>query len=143
MECGDRYVIEEMRKAGYNFGGEKSGHLIFLDHSTTGDGTISALQILAIMKKEGKKLSELAWMEEFPQVLVNVEVREKKELAAMPSVTEKIREVEERLGSGGRILVRYSGTENRLRIMIEGKIKEELENYARQIREEVVKQIGA
>lgn len=142
-DVGDRYVIEEMRKNGYNFGGEQSGHIIFLDHSTTGDGIISALQILKIMKKTGKKLSELAvCMEKYPQIIFNVGVREKKSFEEMPSVRRKIKEIEQHLGKEGRVFVRYSGTQNKLRIMLEGKIKEELEDYARQIAEEVKKEIG-
>ena len=140
---GDRYVIEEMRRSNYNLGGEQSGHLIFLDHSTTGDGTISALQILRIMKETGKKLSELTRsIKTYPQVLVNVEIREKKPLEQMPLVCRKIKEIEQKLGKDGRVFVRYSGTQNKLRLMLEGKIKEELGFYAQQIAEEVKKEIG-
>ena len=140
---GDRYVIEEMRNRGYNLGGEQSGHIIFLDHTTTGDGTISALQVLKIMKKTGQKLSELASViKMYPQVMMNVDVKEKKPVEEMPSVFSKIKEIEQKLGSEGRVLVRYSGTSNKLRVMLEGKVKEEIENYANQIAEEVRKEIG-
>ncbi len=141
--CGDRYVIEEMRKNGYNLGGEQSGHLIFLDHSTTGDGTISALQILKIMKKSGKKLSELASvMNKYPQVLINVDVKEKRDFQEMDGVTRKIKEVESQLGSEGRVFIRYSGTQNRLRIMLEAKESFAIGNYAQEIAEEFKREIG-
>lgn len=143
VKTGDRYVLEEMRKEGYNLGGEKSGHIIFLDHSTTGDGTISALQILRIMKKTGRKLSELcSLMQPFPQVQVNVPIREKKEFSEMSSVTEKIKEVEDSLGEFGRVLVRYSGTENLLRVMVEGSDKKIIQDCAEEIAQEVHKEIG-
>ncbi|MBU0459224.1 MAG: phosphoglucosamine mutase [Nanoarchaeota archaeon] len=142
-KVGDRYVVEEMRKNDYNLGGEQSGHIIFLDHTTTGDGTISALQILRTIKKSGKPLSELAaGIPMYPQLTLNVEVKEKKNLEEMPSVLRKIKEIEEKLGEEGRVLVRYSGTSSKLRIMIEGKIKEELNNYAQQIADEVRKEVG-
>ena len=142
-KVGDRYVVEEMRRNGYNLGGEQSGHIIFLDHSTTGDGTISALQILRTMKKTGKKLSELASViEMYPQVMVNVQVKEKKPVEEMPLVSSKIKEIEQILGTEGRVLVRYSGTSNKLRVMLEGKVKEEIENYANIIAEEVRKEVG-
>lgn len=144
VDNGDRYVIEEMRKEGYNLGGEQSGHIIFLDHTTTGDGTISALQILKIMKITNKKLSELASvMEKFPQTLLNVAVREKKPIENFSNLNNKIKSIEKRLAADGRVFVRYSGTQNLLRIMIEGKDKKEIESYAQQIAEEVKKEIGA
>src|SRR3989338_4232269 len=106
VQTGDRYVIEEMRKSGYNLGGEQSGHIIFSDHSTTGDGTISALQILKMMKESGTKLSEMNKVfTEFPQVLLNVNVLEKKPLEEMPLVAQKIQEVEGKLGKWGRVFV--------------------------------------
>ncbi len=144
VQTGDRYVLEEMKKGGYNLGGEQSGHIIFLDNTTTGDGTISALQILRIMKKTGRNLSELCLpMDKYPQVMLNVDVTEKKPLEMMEDVTSKIEEIEKKLGEDGRVLIRYSGTQNKLRIMLEGKIKEELENYAEEIAKEVRKEVGA
>ena len=124
---------------GYNFGGEQSGHIIFFDYTTTGDGTIAALQILNIMKETGKKLSELAkCMQRFPQVLVNVPVKEKKDLNRMPGVLKAIKDAEKKLGKEGRIFVRYSGTENICRIMVEGKsgrlIKQLADNVAKEVR---------
>ncbi len=118
---GDRYVVDEMRRAGYNFGGEQSGHLIFLDHVTTGDGVAAALNVLAVMQREGRPLSELArCFEPVPQALVNVAVREKRPLAELPDVGKAIAAVEKALGGGGRVLVRFSGTENKVRVLVEG-----------------------
>jgi phosphoglucosamine mutase len=118
---GDRYLLERMLSDGYSFGGEQSGHFIFLDHNTTGDGLISALQILSLMKRTKKPLSELAKaMAAVPQVLVNVKVKEKRELATLPDLQRAIETGEQRLNGTGRILVRYSGTEPVLRIMVEG-----------------------
>jgi len=118
---GDRYVLEMMKKHGASIGGEDSGHLIFLNHHTTGDGILSALQILAAMKQEGKPLSELAGiMDVFPQKLVNIEVSTKPELSTIPELVKVIEEVEQSLGDRGRVLVRYSGTQNMCRVMVEG-----------------------
>jgi len=114
-------VVEEMRKNGYSFGGEQSGHLVFLDHITTGDGTLAALQLLAIMKKQRKPLSELATvMENFPQVLKNVRTSSKIDVGHIPDFTATVRAMEQRLGDTGRILVRPSGTESLIRVMVEG-----------------------
>jgi phosphoglucosamine mutase len=118
---GDRYVVEEMRRSSYNFGGEQSGHLIFLEHATTGDGVIAALAVLAIMLEERQPLSTLAQvMTRYPQVLVNVKVAHKRPLETLPGVTELIGRCEGELGSDGRVLVRYSGTEAKVRVMVEG-----------------------
>lgn len=118
---GDRYVVEEMRRAGYNFGGEQSGHLIFLDHVTTGDGVAAALNVLAVMRREGRPLSELVrCFEPYPQALVNVAVREKRPLAGLPGVAKAIAGAERTLGAKGRVLVRFSGTENKVRVLVEG-----------------------
>jgi phosphoglucosamine mutase len=118
---GDRYLLERMLADGYNFGGEQSGHFIFLDHNTTGDGLISALQVLSLMKRTQKPLSELAQvMTAVPQVLINVKVSHKPSLDTVPDLEEAIRAGERRLNGSGRVLVRYSGTEPLLRIMVEG-----------------------
>ncbi|MEX5213587.1 MAG: phosphoglucosamine mutase [Nitrospiraceae bacterium] len=118
---GDRYILERMIADGYNFGGEQSGHMIFLDHNTTGDGLIAGLQVLSLMKRTGKPLSELAdAMTRIPQVLIGVKVSSKPDLSSIPAIHEAIRNSEIRLNSNGRVLVRYSGTEPLLRIMVEG-----------------------
>jgi len=121
-KVGDRYVVEEMRRNGYNFGGEQSGHLIFLDHNTTGDGILAALQLLAVMIKHRKPISELAAiMESFPQVLKNVRTSRKIDVEQVVGFSKKVAAMEEKLGQDGRILVRPSGTEPVIRVMVEGK----------------------
>ncbi len=133
---GDRYVVEEMRKHGYNLGGEQSGHLIFMDHATTGDGTLAALQLLAVVCRQGKPVSELASIfEPVPQTLMNVVVKQKRELGELPEVMKVIQGVEERLGKEGRVLVRFSGTEPKVRILIEGQDGARNEAYAKEIAE--------
>jgi phosphoglucosamine mutase len=118
---GDRYLLERMQAEGYNFGGEQSGHFIFLDHNTTGDGLISALQVLSLMKRTKQPLSELAKaMSAVPQVLLNVKVTRKPDLESIPDFAKAIREGEQSLNGSGRVLIRYSGTEPLLRIMVEG-----------------------
>jgi phosphoglucosamine mutase len=115
-------VVEEMRKNKYSFGGEQSGHLIFLDHNTTGDGTLAALQLLSIMIKRKKPLSELSTiMESFPQVLKNVRTSKRIDLDLIPDFHKTVETMEEKLGNDGRILVRLSGTEPVVRVMAEGK----------------------
>lgn len=136
---GDRYLLERMLADGHNFGGEQSGHFIFLDHNTTGDGLISALQMLSLMKRTRKPLSELATaMSPVPQVLLNVKVKDKPVLASIPDVHRAIQDSERRLNGSGRVVVRYSGTEPLLRIMIEGEqdglIHELAEDLARVVR---------
>ncbi len=124
-EVGDRNVLETMQKTGCTIGGEQSGHLIFLNHHTTGDGIISALQLTAVMKKSGKKLSELAdVMKVMPQKLVNVTVNKKPPLENIPELNKAIKEAESRLGNAGRVLIRYSGTQPLCRIMVEGPTEE-------------------
>jgi phosphoglucosamine mutase len=118
---GDRYVVEEMRRSGYNFGGEQSGHLVFLDHVTTGDGVCAALNLLAVMKRTGKRLSQLAQcFTPSPQAQINVVVREKRSLETLDGVRKAIADVERILGGDGRVLVRFSGTENKARVLVEG-----------------------
>lgn len=135
-KVGDRYVLEEMLRAGACLGGEQSGHIIFSDYNTTGDGLMSALMLLQVMKETGKPLSVLASaMEVFPQVLVNVVVRDKGEAMANPEFLEAIRRAEEDLGDTGRILVRPSGTEPKIRIMVEGQRDiEKLDEMARKLK---------
>jgi phosphoglucosamine mutase len=120
-QVGDRYVVEAMRAGGYNLGGEQSGHLIFLDHNTTGDGLLSALQILGIMRRRRLPLSKLAeGVERFPQVLLNVAVARKLPLEELSGFSQQVRLVEGELGDRGRVVIRYSGTEPKARIMVEG-----------------------
>ncbi len=139
-QVGDRYVVEEMAKNGYNFGGEQSGHLIFLDYNTTGDGVLSALQVLSVMKREGKKLSELASiLTPFPQVLLNVTVAHRKDPLQVPEIVSLIKKVQKKLGEKGRVLVRPSGTENLIRVMVEGEKADEIKAHAEEIAESVRK----
>lgn len=130
-QVGDRYVVETMRAKGYNFGGEQSGHLVFLDHNTTGDGTLAALQLLAIMIKKNKPLSELATiMSTFPQVLQNVRMASRIAPEHIPGFPEALEKAEGKLGSRGRILVRASGTEPVIRVMTEGEDEQEIATIA-------------
>ena len=118
---GDRYVVEAMLKGGYDLGGEQSGHVIFLNHTTTGDGILTALRLLAVMLRKDKPLAELAaCVQKYPQILINVMVKERKDLKTLPQARHAIHEAEKRLGDKGRLLVRYSGTEPKLRVMAEG-----------------------
>lgn len=140
---GDRYVLEEMFRTHCNLGGEQSGHLIFSDYNTTGDGLITALQVLTIMKKTGKSLSELSsCMQTFPQKLVNIRVREKKSLDSIPEIKSIISDSEKRLDGRGRVLVRYSGTEPLLRIMVEGDREDKIESIVDEISETVTRLLG-
>lgn len=143
-QVGDRYVVEEMRKHGYNLGGEQSGHLVFLDHATTGDGIVAALRVLAIMAKEGKPLSELASvMIKTPQVLINTSVEKKVPLDQLPEVQKLIKSIESQLGDDGRVLVRYSGTESKVRVMIEGMDQSKIQGWAEDISAELTKSCRA
>ncbi|HIV75579.1 MAG TPA: phosphoglucosamine mutase [Candidatus Pseudogracilibacillus intestinigallinarum] len=131
---GDRYVMEKMVEEGHNFGGEQSGHVIFLDHSTTGDGMLTAIQLVNIMKETGKPLSELAAeMPIFPQLLENVEVTDKNVVLNSDEVYAEIDAVEQALGSDGRVLVRPSGTEPLIRVMVEAETEDACETYVQQI----------
>jgi phosphoglucosamine mutase len=142
-QVGDRYVVEEMVRGHYNVGGEQSGHTIFLDYNTTCDGILTALQVLAIMRQKERNLDELAQiMESFPQVLYNVDVREKRPLSEFQEIKLKIEEMERTLGNSGRILIRYSGTEPLLRIMVEGENEAKLHRFAQHLVELVRKRIG-
>ncbi|MBA3458160.1 MAG: phosphoglucosamine mutase, partial [Deltaproteobacteria bacterium] len=133
-QVGDRYVVEEMRKNGYNLGGEQSGHLVFLDHATTGDGIVAALSVLGIMAREGKPLSELAKvMTRTPQVLINTSVEKKVPIDQLTDVRALIANIEKKLGEEGRVLVRYSGTESKVRVMIEGMDQSAIQGWAEEI----------
>lgn len=140
---GDRYVMEAMRQGGYNLGGEQSGHVIFLDYSTTGDGILTSLQLAQIVRKTGKKLSELKTvMRKYPQVLVNVRVADKGKLAGNPAIERAISDVENRLAGNGRVLVRPSGTESLVRVMIEGPEEGQISRYAEEIVDVVKQELG-
>ncbi|MDD3653582.1 MAG: phosphoglucosamine mutase [Desulfotomaculaceae bacterium] len=127
-KVGDRYVLEELLRTGARFGGEQSGHIISLDHNTTGDGILTALQLLSVMKESGLPLEQLAaQMERFPQLLVNVPVVDKSQVMCSPVLAEAIKELEIKLGGKGRILVRPSGTESLVRVMAEGRNMDQLQ----------------
>src|SRR5436190_2391339 len=140
---GDKYVMEEMIKRGISMGGEQSGHIIFSDHLFTGDGIATALNVLRVMADTGRELADLAAeLVSYPQVLVNVRVREKTALASVPAIADTMERVERRLAGEGRLLVRYSGTEPLLRVMIEGKDQQEIQTWAREIADSVKLHLG-
>lgn len=140
---GDKYVMEEMVQRGIALGGEQSGHIIFLEHLFTGDGIVTALRVLRVMAETGRGLADLASdLKTFPQVLLNVRVKEKRDLRQLPPVAAAMAEVERALANQGRLLVRYSGTEPLLRIMIEGRDQAEIQGWAQQIAAVVSREIG-
>jgi phosphoglucosamine mutase len=140
---GDKYVMEEMQKRGISLGGEQSGHIIFSEHLFTGDGIVTALSVLRVMADSGRELSDLAAeLVTYPQVLVNVRVREKKDLRAVPAVADAMDRVERQLAGQGRLLVRYSGTEPLLRVMLEGKNQQEIQGWAAEIASTVKEHLG-
>lgn len=142
-KVGDRYVLEDMQRLGGVLGGEQSGHVIFLEHQTTGDGLLTAIQLLVAMLKTGKPLSELAGlMEVFPQRLINVDVGSKPALETVPQIMTAIAEIEAELGDEGRVLVRYSGTQNMCRVMVEGPTDEITERHASRLADIVKTAIG-
>ena len=142
-QVGDRYVVDAMRAGGYSLGGEPSGHIIFLDHNTTGDGLITALQTLAIMRRSERGLAELtADFERFPQVLLNVAVAEKRPLESLSSVAEAVRRVDAELDGRGRVLIRYSGTESKARVMVEGDDEQRVGEYARDIADQLKRELA-
>jgi phosphoglucosamine mutase len=140
---GDRYVVEEMKKNGYNLGGEQSGHIIFLDYNTTGDGLLSGLQLVNIMKMTKKSLSELAGeMKKYPQKLVNIRVTDKYHVTDNEKVKAIIDEVEAEMNGNGRILVRPSGTEPLVRVMAEASTEELVKSYVEKIADVVKEEMG-
>jgi len=143
-QVGDRYVVEAMRSGGHNLGGEQSGHMIFLDHNTTGDGLITALQALAIMRRQDRHLSELvSGFERFPQVLVNVAVSEKRPIESLSEFSEQLRKIESEFGGRGRVLIRYSGTEPKARVMVEGEDEARVSEIAHDLADELRRALGA
>ncbi|MEN6469412.1 MAG: phosphoglucosamine mutase [Smithella sp.] len=139
---GDRYVLADMLRLDAVIGGEDAGHMIFLDHHKTGDGIIAAMQLIAAMLKEGKPLSELAQlMDVFPQKLVNIDVKSKPDITTLPKLMAIIHQVEQALGEEGRVLVRYSGTQNMCRVMVEGPSRHATEKYCQQIADVVKSEI--
>lgn len=142
-KVGDRYVLEDMQRLGAVIGGEESGHVIFLEHHTTGDGILTALQLVEATLKADKPLSEMAkLMDVYPQELINIDVRSKPDLQTVPQIVEAVRQVEAELRDEGRVLVRYSGTQNMCRVMVEGPTKEITAGYAAQIADVVRTTIG-
>jgi phosphoglucosamine mutase len=143
VAVGDRYVLEEMLRIGANLGGEQSGHLLFLDHATTGDGIVSALQLIGVMRETHASLGELSQcLVKFPQVLVNVPVRSKPPVDSIPDLAERVRGLEAEMNGAGRILLRYSGTESLLRVMIEGEEQGRIERMAEELAGIVRRAIG-
>ena len=142
---GDRYVLEKMLEGGYNIGGEQSGHIIFLDEATTGDGQLSGVKVMEVLAKSGKKMSELASvMERFPQVMINVRLAPNgREIWKNDTeITELIERCEDSLGDTGRVLVRESGTEPLVRVMLEGKDFEIINKYATEIADKINEKVG-
>ena len=142
---GDKHVIDEMLRGDFNLGGEQSGHLIFRDHSSTGDGLVAALQILSTMKATGKALSQLAncW-KRYPQLTTNVRVREKRPFEELEDVLDLVKRAEAEVQPhGGRVLLRYSGTEPKARLLIEGPDQHVMERWTRSICDAITRQVGA
>jgi phosphoglucosamine mutase len=143
-DVGDRQVIERMHKIGANVGGEKSGHVILMDYATTGDGIITAMQVLRLMKKKGVPLAQLAeCMTEYPQKLVSLKVKAKKPLDTLPRVMRAIAMGERDLGKGGRIIVRYSGTEEKIRLLVEAKDAKQVDFWIKELTKAVQEDLGA
>jgi phosphoglucosamine mutase len=144
VQVGDRYVVEEMVRGGFALGGEQSGHIVFLEHGTTGDGLVTSLAVLARMVESGKRLGELRRvMQRFPQVLVNVPVSDRRDLDAVPALCKAIDAVRSRLGARGRVLVRYSGTEPLVRVMVEGEQRAQVEAFVEEIADAVRRHLAS
>lgn len=142
-DVGDRYVIDAMRKNGYNLGGEKSGHLIFHDYATTGDGILGALQVLRVLREEGMTLAQFAdCMNEYPQTLVSMKVKEKKPIDTVPALAGAIRACEEDLTGRGRVIVRYSGTEPKIRLLVEAREAQLVDLWIGKLKQAVAEALG-
>jgi phosphoglucosamine mutase len=136
-------VVDAMRQGGLCFGGEQSGHMVYLDHATTGDGMLAALKLLAVVRRSRTRVSELRRiLALYPQSLVNVKVRERKPLEEVASVARLIKDVEKRLGRDGRVVVRYSGTEPKARVLVEGPSAREVKRWAGDIAAEIQRALG-
>lgn len=142
VNVGDKYVVEELRRTSGNLGGEQSGHIIFLDHSTTGDGCVAALNVLAVMRETKKRLSELhSWIEEVPQILINVRVKRKSPLEELKGYTQLFERITSELGEEGRVFVRFSGTEPAVRVLVEGPDRNKIHDYAQEIAQFLEKEL--
>jgi phosphoglucosamine mutase len=140
---GDKYVLEEMQRTGAVLGGEQSGHVIFLDYATTGDGILTALRVAELMQESGTGLDELtSELVVYPQLLVNIRVRTRRPLEEMPAVTEEIRAAERAFGDAGRVVVRFSGTEPLARVMVEGPELAQVEAFASRIASVIERELG-
>lgn len=140
---GDRYVIERMKEKNLNIGGEQSGHIIFLDYVTTGDGIITALHVLALMKRRNQSLAQMAsFMSEYPQRIVSLPVREKVPIEKLPGLTAQIKQAEKSLAESGRVVVRYSGTENKIRLLVEAKTEESVDTWIKNLSDAVKKELS-
>jgi phosphoglucosamine mutase len=143
-QVGDRYVVDAMRAGGHNLGGEQSGHVVFLDHTTTGDGLMSALQVLGIMVRSGKQLSEPTGnFERFPQVILNIPVARRVPFEELPSLTSAVAKAEAALADRGRVLIRYSGTELKARVMVEGEDESRVREIAETLADELKRALAA
>jgi phosphoglucosamine mutase len=142
VNVGDKYVVEELRRSGGNLGGEQSGHIIFLDHSTTGDGCVAALNVLAVMRESKKRLSDLqSWIEEVPQILINVRVKKRAPLNEIKGYKELVEKVTAELGEEGRVFIRFSGTEPVIRILVEGPDRLRIHDHAQEIAQLLEKEL--
>jgi phosphoglucosamine mutase len=142
-QVGDRYIVEQMRSSGAVFGGEPSGHLVFKQHSTTGDGILAALKVIEAMKFYKKELSELAAeVELYPQMLLNTVIARKLPFESVPAIQAAVKEAEKELHGTGRLLLRYSGTEHLARVMVEGQNAELVKKICHQLKDVVAKQLG-
>ena len=141
---GDKYVVEEMRKNNFNLGGEQSGHIIFLDHSTTGDGTVAALNVLSVLKETGQKMSQLsAVFTDVPQVLINCRVRRRQPLEEIKGYKDLLTEKEKELKGEGRLFIRFSGTEPLIRILVEGPDKTKITAIAEEMASFLEKELSS
>ncbi len=141
-DVGDRYVVEQMKGGGYNIGGEQSGHVIFMDYVTTGDGIITALHVLKLMMDKNKSITELAgFMEEYPQVLTSIKVKEKIPIDNVPVLKKTLADCEKSLGKSGRVVLRYSGTENKIRVLLEAHDRKDVDNWTAKFKKVIEKEL--